>query len=240
MDFCCLLTDEQLFIESIRAIIKENKMEFDPITYLNPCSDIYRVSQATCWASWTVFIDGDGVTLPQIYFVTKPCNNECCSRRLRVCRNQDETVDIYDLGPGEIQSSCENVTLVLPNQVLDCFNRCSSLENIANVPPLFPKAAADYDMNTADKVLNKSSINPVYVTQNNNSLNVTFSNASNVEVSLRIFGILGNLIHENKYLLSSGTNSIDYDLNSLSVGLYFYQISIDGVQIATDKIILVK
>ena len=179
-------------------------------------------------------------TLPQIYRISKPCNDECCSRRLRVCRNQDGTVDITDLGPGELQSSCENVTLTIPNQVLNCFYSCSSLENIANNVPPFPKNTAIQEMNETRENMSNSVTNSIFVNQNNTSVNVTYNNVGYSKISLQVFGILGNLIQENSYSLATGTNSYEFDLNTLTNGVYFYSILIDDVRIFSNKVVLVR
>ncbi|MBX3044448.1 MAG: SBBP repeat-containing protein [Candidatus Kapabacteria bacterium] len=235
----CWLTKEQLFALAGNKIIEENIMDFEPKTHNDPCSDTYRVSQATCWASWTVFIDGDQYTLPQIFFITKPCNNECCSRRYRVCRNENAPVDIIDLGPGEMQSTCENVTLTIPNQVLDCFNMCASLENIANVPFLL-KNNSNNSIFENELFVDKNRNYSLKVEHQNDILYIHYFNMKSKNIYFEVCDLLGNIVLKNEEILQSGYNTFEYSINNITSGLYIYRVLIDGFQLKSDKLIILK
>jgi len=237
---CCVLNPSQAFLEAVQGVIHENKMGFLPQTHLQPCSDTWRVSTASCWAMWTEAVDIGHPFLFKVIHIQKPCFSNCCTRRLRVCRESEEKTKITDLGPGTPPFNCDGITYVAPTQTLQCEYLCESLEDI----DIIIGKSGNFD----DTILEEEPLyhNPYEqskkaqfnVSNNNEILRVLVDNSNASTLIINIFDINGKLLFSESNNIKSGLNAFDVDITSFNNGVYLYNITIDDFMVQTDKFMI--
>lgn len=60
------------------------------------------------------------------------------------------------------------------------------------------------------------------------------------KIKINIYDITGNLLASKTDNLTKGMNGFDFDISNYQTGSYVYNIVADGIQVKSDKFILVK
>lgn len=239
---CDACSDAEIYRQAVKAVIAHNKMGFMPLTSTDPCSDIWRVSKASCWATWEKLVYNNDHTLVKKVTINKPCNNDCCLRRMRVCRLEDGSVEVKDLGIIADYNDCKNQVYIQPEppfHTLECKYTCDMLDNMYEIykpkKQIEPSIKEFYFNNYPNSLI----IN-LNVSQSNNYFRVLVdeSNASNI--SINIYNLAGELIANLDRKIELGMNNYDIDINNYLSGTYLYSITIDGINVKSGKFNIVK
>jgi hypothetical protein len=236
---CCVLNPSQAFLEAVQGVIHENKMRFSPIDYNEPCSDTWRVSNASCWAMWTEAVDIGGPAF-KVIKIQKPCFSNCCTRRLRVCRELPNKTKITDLGPGTPPFNCNGVTYTTPTQTLQCEYLCESLEDI----DITIGKSGNFDDTILDedplyhKPFEQSKKAQFNISNDNEILRVLVDNSNANSLIINIFDINGKLLFSESNNIKSGLNAFDVDITTFNNGVYLYNIMIDDFTVQADKFMI--
>jgi hypothetical protein len=111
---CSACTDAEVYMQAIEAAVKDRLDRSPWPPQLNgECSIQWRISKASCWASWTRIIY-DPIPEPDVEWkyitVNKPCNSDCCLRRMEVCKDSTSgAISITDLGVFNNTYSCDSL-----------------------------------------------------------------------------------------------------------------------------------
>lgn len=81
----------------------------------------------------------------------------------------------------------------------------------------------------------KISLLNTYPNPANEIVNFEINSSTNRDIDIRIVNIVGVVVVDKKFKLRQGKNNIQLNLNGISRGLYFYQIS-DGKTVITKKL----
>lgn len=241
-------TDEDIYQQAVAAIIVKNDMGFEP-TWLDiinegadPCSTVWRVSKASCWATWqhTEFSPEHGVQ--RTITIYKTCNSDCCLRKLKVCRISPTEVDIQNLYTISDYTNCDSVNYLFNPSgqeiLLPCEYSCDMLDNFGGV---YSKKSIKY---VEEEVTFERNYDDLYadinVITNNNTLQVNISNTNANEVQIQISDINGRQMDYSNYPLNTTDNIFSINLRKFNSGTYVYGIVINGIMLKSDAFQIVK
>jgi Subtilase family len=238
---CNGCSDTDVYNEAIYEIIARNAMGFDPKDKTKPCSDLYRVSKASCWATWNKVII-DPTNGNRTITLHKPCNSTCCLRRMRVCRTGENSVTIEDLGL-VLEGDCDGETHTAnypPYEVINCIYTCDMLEDI-NVTY---NSKISIGSSEAERYFSPNSPNAIVVEfnikQDLNSLRFLIENTNATTASVYIYDLNGRLIEMQNSDLVNGRDSFTFDTSDYLTGAYLWIIVADGVKVSSNKFIIEK
>jgi hypothetical protein len=237
---CDACTREQIYQQAIREIIEDNAMGFEPLNGTTGCFTNWRISMASCWATYYVYSWSPSSPLPKIIKRLSPCNSECCSRAMRVCRNNQGVVTIEELGLIGTYANCDNVTKLVPgggtaSTTAPCEFTCDVLEGM-NLE--YFKQSENYEDLTeeySNQIRNTKVILNSYNDNNNIYLDIKEKNFVNLTV--KIYNLNGSLIKDKKFNKNQISIPITIEINELISNFYFYEIIVDGITIQTNKFI---
>ena len=232
-------SDEEVYRQAIAGIINDNVMGFEPFYANDPCSKIYRVVSASCWASWEAILihpeTGEHINVE----VIEPCESDCCMRKMEVCRGANG-VTITDLGSLINQPSCWGITKnALNGTTIPCEGTCDWLENITDY--VGRKSILNEGFFNETHSINKNSIYVKLNVQNTEtSWTLWIDETNGKELSIVISNISGKVVKSENHELTSGLQSYNIDKSELPTGTYVFNILIDGSPVKTGKFNVVR
>ncbi len=225
---------DKLFKTAYYNLIELNPMGFPP-AYPVPdppgvaCNPQWRISQATCWTHYEIEVVGE------YHSVAVPCEGtDCCLQEMRICRYSDPppngTIQIDPLGDPWSYDDCSEA--ILPPEAPPG----SECELVCN----WYLYAEDY-IEPNDKDLdNRKQIKESNLTITDNILPVSLNSKNNGEYVIRISDVYGKTYKEFNGRFQEGKTNLQLDLNELPRGNYVYSIVLNGTQVLSNKIILIK
>jgi len=230
---CDACGDEQIYLEAVAAVIHQSDqppMNWTPSE--GNCDITYRVSSASCWATWE-YLEYDDVTgqLTLKIVTNEPCESDCCLAPMTVCRDSLGGVTITSNSGTITQSSCLGKSFTPPFQSpVNCTGICGWLENIDEYygkvtigsPEMFER-----DPNSSSVKLN--------VSINESMLRVILEETSASNFAIVISSVNGSSVYNNTSKIITGTNTFDVDINNFNSGVYVYSIVLDGTIVKTGK-----
>lgn len=254
-DNCPSVNVEDIFKEALPGAIAKiinTEEDFKPQKLDNePCYDMWRVLQNSCWAKWRCF---DGF---EEFNVWLPCESECCARKLRVCQTETGiSVEDIDFASGSGAFNC-SLAQTLPNvipinsssQTPNCEDRnCDIYEDIYKEwDQLDEHRKIDFDnfsQATYKKHRIDSKLNSILfrhqALHNSNTLNILIAESVYENITISVLDLLGKQILTKSFDISGNEQSINLDLGTISSGAYFYNIISDGKMIGSGKIVITK
>lgn len=241
---CDACSDTEVYKQAFEFVVSENQMGFSPkFGDTDNCSSSWRVSKASCWATWDkIILNPTDETIRKIT-VNKPCNSDCCLRRMEVCVNEDGSKTISDLGIISDVSSCENSTYTLPEApytVLNCNFTCDMLDdiNVVSRPKSTIQEIEDYKVLL--EVEGNALTAEINVSNNQGIFRTLIDQSNGSEVKITIYDINGNMKKEISSQVNSGINSYDVDISSYISGTYLYSVVVDGHKMTSGTFYIVK
>lgn len=254
-DNCPNVNVEDIFIQALpNAISKiiDSEEEFKPQHYdSQPCYDMWRVFQNSCWTKWRCF---DGVAEFNTWL---PCQSECCSRKLRVCQTQTG-ISVEDIGfaTGSGSFNCSLAQLqpgVIPinssQQQPNCEDKNCDVYNDISIDVHMPYNHRNYTYHDLTQIShykfqNESKLDVFKFRHqfniSNNTLNVLIAESEYDNTIINILDLSGKILISKKFELTKSEQTIKLDIESLSSGSYFYNILSKGLVIGTGNFIYVK
>lgn len=247
----CPLTVDEIHAKVLLKAIHDNKMGFDPIQGDSICYSTWRVIQASCWASYetaTIPLFGGPV---RIVTVNTPCDStECCSIGLEVCRHglpPNESITVQTLTSNTPPDTCGFETVRVPSTnpgppqtaEVACENKCNWLYGLVDSVGFYGKENIEYDIETEEYIGSEEfSVKMKFGMEYIDLLVETKTETSNLEVS--IHALEGyNLISEH-YNLKKGINFYQIITSKLITGMYVITLEVNGLQIKSEKFIIVR
>lgn len=152
-------------------------------------------------------------TPQQVYF---PCtDSECCEITFEILNNGTEARVDSRSTPNDI---C----------VGNCFEVCQIFDND---PFALAKGSIDtdnYELNQDIKIMP----NP-----NTGIFNLEFNSDNDEQHSLQVLDLLGQIVYSSNIITTTGNNSLNLDLSSLPVGVYYLQLVNKGLVVSKIKFI---
>jgi|GEM_PF-2124647 len=241
---CDACSDAEIYQQAVLAVITNNAMGFYPIAANDPCSDIWRVSKATCWTEWEHFIYDHTNNLIKKITIHKPCNDDCCQRQLRVCRLGENQVEVTDLGALTPPVDCSSTSYtqeVPPGTTLSCTYTCDMLENIDEI--YYGKVSIELEEinEMINEINDDNNLNAkLNVSYTNDLLRVLIDESNAAEISIGIYSLNGDLITTLNSDINNGLNTYDIDISEFNTGAYLYAIVLDGIRFKSGKFIINK
>jgi hypothetical protein len=234
---CDGISLSDLFNIATDQIILTNRMNFDPKSEFDPCSYIWRVSQSSCWATFERYWY-DQQNIMHTINISKPCNSDCCLRKMKVCLNEDNTVSKELLYIIADYQDCSGA--ISPEPLEICEYTCDMLQFD---DPLLPKVPIEINEKVDESEFEKSAEDvfvDLKVVYSNSLMKLYIDDTNASNLNIRLYNLEGNEMINETFNLSSGTNILELDLSQLISGSYLYDISIDGKRIKSDKLNIVK
>ncbi|MFN3195271.1 MAG: T9SS type A sorting domain-containing protein [Chlorobiota bacterium] len=239
---CSLCSDAEVYRLSIIEIIDRNKMGFEPKDAGDGCSDIWRVSKSSCWAQWTRLIMNPVTEEVRTIELNKPCNSNCCLRRMMVCYNDDDTKTITDLGTSGNSSICDSLTYQTtypPIENIDCEYTCDMLDEINDVVSksiyMENVEAVEYTKVNSNDIVFEYNLN-----QSSNRIDVNISETNVERLKIRLYDFNGKPVIQSISNDISNNSFISLDISELVTGTYFISFELNGLEFKSDKFIVVK
>ena len=218
IDNCVGMTDKQVYQETLKELVKQDPMGFDPKYNTVGCSDIWRVINASCWKTDLVFNPATG----QFSYVQHKCDSsECCVQKYRVCRDSTNNVTMTPLGSPLIPTTI-NCISIAPPVVADpndpyqfiCHTSCDwlALEYYPYVPPE-ENQPSGFDNNSIQSIR----------TENNSN------------IKIEIYNLYGILLGSDSVPNSTNLNNVNPATFINSNGLYLYKTYKNGILINAGK-----
>ncbi|MFH1052623.1 MAG: T9SS type A sorting domain-containing protein [bacterium] len=258
----CELSNDSLYKLAVKKVAAQNDMDFEPKwpkdSTADSCSNIWRVSQYSCWFHWIYFdyipprVTPNGSISQEKWInvdIYDSCSASCCARLFQVCRQGEKEITMTDLGPYSEGDSCEG--LLSPNpwaftendpDSLPCYFTCDFLKDIqeinqGNIPEIAtPETEEENDFQQKGN----SVFGILYDYYDNNILKIYVKETNGSNIDIKIYNLQGELLFAKSENLNKGLNSIFIDISSLLSGVYLYNISIDGINIKNAKISIVR
>jgi hypothetical protein len=224
----------------------------------NPCSNIWRIFQATCWSKWGLgsSINGsEGVILV-------PCDDECCIGLLRVC-NEDGHITISSIGTAtynNINHDCSQSGLpeaptsdAILLEPCDDYN-CSIFEGIGIEYDMPHERDDEYDRELGRGIIPRLpelnneelryDVNIKKIIYKSNYYDQTFEliilSSTFKKITLNIQNILGQDIVSNEYDLNGGFEQLKIDFANHAKGAYLFNIISNGRIVGFGKFLNIK
>ncbi|MFC2130266.1 T9SS type A sorting domain-containing protein [Bacteroidota bacterium] len=238
---CELCLNDQVYIESVGKVIRKESLENN-----NPkkdsCSYIWRVAQASCWAIWNEYvITSEGDTLRITFY--KPCNDDCCLRLMKVCRDEFDNINITDSvlisGYPECLMTYDD-TLSTHIGTRECEYTCDILHGV-NITPLGKSSEIDPEIFEEYKNRRENAtFIQLRVVQEENYLRIFVEESNANNISINLFDLNGKLLINKTANVSGGFKTYDLNISNLLNGIYVYSIVVDGAKLETNKIMIIK
>lgn len=239
---CSLCSDAEVYRLSILEIIDRNEMGFEPFNAGDGCSDVWRVSKASCWAQWTRLIMNPVTAEVRTIELNKPCNSNCCLRRMRVCYNEDRTKTVTDLGTSGNSPICDSLTYQTtypPIENINCVYTCDMLDEIDDVVSksayLENVEAVEYTKINPNEIVFEYNLN-----QSSNRIDVNISETNVEKLNIKLYDINGKPVKQAISNSISSNSFITLDISELVTGTYFISFELNGLEFKSDKFIVVK
>jgi hypothetical protein len=255
----CNSSADEIYQLAVKMVISQNDMDFEPKWTTieqggDTCNIQWRISQVSCWTDYFVSNvpiekiekDKDPTPLsdpdpsPWIrtgWTIYEPCNEDCCARRFEVCRYDDSTVTIKDLGPLSGTGDCDTVY----SHSNQCYNVCDFLKDFDELSPKIP-IIHEPELEGSNILDTLKSVNDnlllVYFDQMN--FKVLLNNTESSIIDISIYNFTGRLTINKTQHLISGRNLIELDISSFISGVYTYSITSDGILFKTGKFYVIR
>jgi len=245
----CNLSEAEKYKIALNMTVAINEMDFKPRINGNypSCYDQWRVTKASCWATWTYMVYVNNDTLAPTYktfTITEECETDCCARRIEVCRFSDNSVVIKDLGILIAQDSCATTTFftpdVFPNVSIEipCDFTCDYLDG----QEFSYKTSTPNETGKNIFLKDKNDLFLKYqveITKDKLNLFIDKTNANNLQIIISDVQGKKMQIFESQ-LNQNSLNTFSLDLSKYNSGAYVYNIIIDGQLFESDKFIITK
>lgn len=221
---------EKLFKTAYYRLIKENPMGYPPMCEGDKdvflCNEQWRISQASCWATYDIDCAGHQCT------VTVPCiGTDCCLQRMRICRDCPEgIIQVDPLGDPWPSQNCGASS---PPPGAPPGTHCNPVCNwflYSDGGIILPGSEE------SSKAGNKKGGIEIH----SNEFPISITSEKEGKYVIHITDAYGNIYIQQSGKLEVGKNKINIKLQDLKEGNYIYSISVDGVLLESDKIILTK
>jgi hypothetical protein len=246
---CDACSDAEVYMQAVEEAVKHRLDNSTWPPKLNgECSIQWRVSKASCWASWTRIIY-DITPEPVVEWkqisVNKPCNSDCCLRRMEVCKDSTSgAIRITDLGSFDNSFACDslfyNTTDFLePPSSIPCYYTCDMLENWQTT---FLKQAImkpeEYinDFNPQENEL----MLEVNINQTKDNIYINIQNASVNDFKVVVANLDGQVISEINSTIMNGEGQIVINTSQYISGAYIINLVVEGIQVKSDKFIIAR
>ncbi len=232
----------ELYANVIGAIIAtshKNSMDFEPKN-ADSCFSQWRISNASCWVKTIIGYhtgyDGQ-VTWEIAIYDPCPClDNDCgcCLQQLKVCRINDDEVNITPVGPPSPQAVCLGETCIPTCEWAGLVN--GTYGHVIQLSPQM-EGLGKYNIADDDNIFYKVT-GRLNNEQENLELKIYYK--TNAKAYFHIYDIIGNEIATIEYDLNRGENVFNYSTKKLLSGTYIYNLTVDNKEIYSDQFILIK
>ncbi len=253
----CSMTSNEVHNLALLKIIYENKMGFKPAepSTEGACDTTWRVILAACWVEY------QGAFGERAH---QKCDSvECCSIGLKVCRFKDEPNPEYitteTIGGIEGSENCINFTQSVINWAsfgvpilypdgsmssyyrfieLECEDKCSWLYGLNN-EGFYGRQKVDFNFESKNYYGTDEIIMKIAVLENEIALEIDSEIASD-DLVISVSSLLGIELISKKFKLSKGINFYQLNSSKLNTGLYILNLRLNGFNLKSEKLIIIK
>ena len=223
-----------LYGEAMRAIIQENIMNFEP-QGVGDCSTIWRIGMGGCWSKSKIYVFEPGQPLDSSVTWYQCDSSDCCYQSYEVCRDSSGGITATATGDPTIVD-CENKT----HWFDPCEAKCNWLQSVEGY------FGADGGSGTHGKQgglyhnLDQKYTVGLNIKKMNNALYFEFKSGMGNDGKIKLYDLEGNILDSKSFNINSKNHIEELRLNGYNTGVFLYSIEIEGRQIKSGKVSIVK
>ncbi len=237
-------TPEQEMQAVLAAVVKLNPALFDPQIGTVGCSDIWRISNRSCWATFEIVIYNNTGQEVDRYDIKVPCvDSDCCMATVEVCRTADDHITVQRLDPAPV-ISCEEYAYSTTTGIVPCMANCSWVPSVTTVIDGLSEGYEPLDLGEYNPLLTKPSVkenNSIELGLNTfideNTIHFQLFSKSIKDINVELYNINGQRLFIGHYNISDGINDLYIENKWGNTDIILFSITSGNNKLSSGKIL---